>query len=169
MTQKSLLSPWSRLYKTFARCSALVATAEENVCCEELCGKMAAILDTKVLSVSRLKARNMFFGRYKSSSTCHCTRRIILFKLFLVRLLFVTAKNCRPFSTFCRANALHYILYTVPCDDCFFNVGHMNMKFRLPAYGSALFVSSVGLFVSLSFNSESINLGSHGQPSPHHY
>ncbi|KAJ8352831.1 hypothetical protein SKAU_G00243070 [Synaphobranchus kaupii] len=50
MTQKSLLGTWSRLYKAFARCSALVATAEENVCCEELCGKMAAVLDAKVLS-----------------------------------------------------------------------------------------------------------------------
>ncbi|XP_064185920.1 telomere-associated protein RIF1 [Anguilla rostrata] len=50
MTQKSLLSTWSRLYRAFARCSALVATAEENVCCEELCAKMAVILDSKVLS-----------------------------------------------------------------------------------------------------------------------
>ncbi|XP_061092984.1 telomere-associated protein RIF1 isoform X2 [Conger conger] len=50
MTQKSLLSTWSRLYKAFARCSALVGTAEENVCCEELCAKMAAVLDAKVLS-----------------------------------------------------------------------------------------------------------------------
>ncbi|XP_036401392.1 telomere-associated protein RIF1 [Megalops cyprinoides] len=50
MTQKSLLSTWSRLYKAFARCSALVATAEENVCCEELCGKMAAALDSQALS-----------------------------------------------------------------------------------------------------------------------
>ncbi|KAG7463900.1 hypothetical protein MATL_G00181560 [Megalops atlanticus] len=50
MTQKSLLSTWSRLYKSFARCSALVATAEENVCCEELCGKMAAALHSQALS-----------------------------------------------------------------------------------------------------------------------
>ncbi|KAJ8255267.1 hypothetical protein GJAV_G00202930 [Gymnothorax javanicus] len=50
MTQKSLLATWSRLYKAFARCSALVATAEENVCCEELCSKMAAILDAQILS-----------------------------------------------------------------------------------------------------------------------
>uniref|UniRef100_A0A4W6EYT3 Replication timing regulatory factor 1 n=1 Tax=Lates calcarifer TaxID=8187 RepID=A0A4W6EYT3_LATCA len=28
------------LYKVFARCSALVVTAEENICCEELCAKM---------------------------------------------------------------------------------------------------------------------------------
>ncbi|XP_045068029.1 telomere-associated protein RIF1 isoform X2 [Coregonus clupeaformis] len=51
MTQKSMLGTWSRLYKVFACCSALVATAEENVCCEELCGKMAALLDRKALRV----------------------------------------------------------------------------------------------------------------------
>uniref|UniRef100_A0A674CZM1 Replication timing regulatory factor 1 n=1 Tax=Salmo trutta TaxID=8032 RepID=A0A674CZM1_SALTR len=50
-TQKSMLGMWSRLYKVFACCSALVATAEENVCCEELCGKMAALLDRKALRV----------------------------------------------------------------------------------------------------------------------
>uniref|UniRef100_A0A8C7D695 Replication timing regulatory factor 1 n=1 Tax=Oncorhynchus kisutch TaxID=8019 RepID=A0A8C7D695_ONCKI len=47
MTQKAMLGTWCGLYKVFARCSALVATAEENVCCEELCVKMAAILDRK--------------------------------------------------------------------------------------------------------------------------
>ncbi|XP_029567325.1 telomere-associated protein RIF1 isoform X2 [Salmo trutta] len=51
MTQKSMLGTWCRLYKVFARCSALVATAEENVCCEELCVKMAAVLDRKALKV----------------------------------------------------------------------------------------------------------------------
>uniref|UniRef100_A0A8K9UKV4 Replication timing regulatory factor 1 n=1 Tax=Oncorhynchus mykiss TaxID=8022 RepID=A0A8K9UKV4_ONCMY len=40
MTQKALLGTWCRLYKVFARCSALVATAEENVCCEELFGSL---------------------------------------------------------------------------------------------------------------------------------
>uniref|UniRef100_A0A8B9L4A5 Telomere-associated protein Rif1 N-terminal domain-containing protein n=1 Tax=Astyanax mexicanus TaxID=7994 RepID=A0A8B9L4A5_ASTMX len=50
MTQKSMLSTWSRLYKAFARCSALVATAEENVCCEELCTKISATLDGQTLS-----------------------------------------------------------------------------------------------------------------------
>uniref|UniRef100_A0A8B9KYZ9 Telomere-associated protein Rif1 N-terminal domain-containing protein n=1 Tax=Astyanax mexicanus TaxID=7994 RepID=A0A8B9KYZ9_ASTMX len=49
MTQKSMLSTWSRLYKAFARCSALVATAEENVCCEELCTKISATLDGQAL------------------------------------------------------------------------------------------------------------------------
>ncbi|XP_069052604.1 telomere-associated protein RIF1 isoform X2 [Lepisosteus oculatus] len=50
MTMKSLLRTWSELYRTFARCSALVATVEENVCCEELCIKMASGLDKEALS-----------------------------------------------------------------------------------------------------------------------
>uniref|UniRef100_A0AAY4C3T5 Telomere-associated protein Rif1 N-terminal domain-containing protein n=1 Tax=Denticeps clupeoides TaxID=299321 RepID=A0AAY4C3T5_9TELE len=45
-TKKSMISTWSRLYIAFARCAALVATAEENVCCEELCSKMAVVLDS---------------------------------------------------------------------------------------------------------------------------
>ncbi|XP_061697080.1 telomere-associated protein RIF1 [Syngnathoides biaculeatus] len=49
--QKSMLSTWSKLYKVFARCSALVVTAEENVCCEELCVKMAATVDRNFLTV----------------------------------------------------------------------------------------------------------------------
>ncbi|KAI7808890.1 putative telomere-associated protein RIF1 [Triplophysa rosa] len=48
-TQKSMMSTWSKLYKAFARCSALVATAEENVCCEELCAKISASLDSEAL------------------------------------------------------------------------------------------------------------------------
>ncbi|XP_074159562.1 telomere-associated protein RIF1 isoform X2 [Sminthopsis crassicaudata] len=44
-TMKSLLRSWSELYKTFARCAALVATAEENLCCDELCLKMMSCLD----------------------------------------------------------------------------------------------------------------------------
>ncbi|XP_043104798.1 telomere-associated protein RIF1 [Puntigrus tetrazona] len=48
-TQKAIIGTWSRLYKTFARCSALVATAEENVCCEELCVKISRSLDTDAL------------------------------------------------------------------------------------------------------------------------
>ncbi|XP_016093595.1 telomere-associated protein RIF1-like isoform X3 [Sinocyclocheilus grahami] len=48
-TQKAMIGTWSRLYKAFARCSALVATAEENICCEELCGKISASLDTVAL------------------------------------------------------------------------------------------------------------------------
>uniref|UniRef100_A0AAY4C5S7 Telomere-associated protein Rif1 N-terminal domain-containing protein n=1 Tax=Denticeps clupeoides TaxID=299321 RepID=A0AAY4C5S7_9TELE len=54
-TKKSMISTWSRLYIAFARCAALVATAEENVCCEELCSKMAVVLDSAVLSVSNLQ------------------------------------------------------------------------------------------------------------------
>nr|XP_057937557.1 telomere-associated protein RIF1 [Doryrhamphus excisus] len=49
--QKSMLSTWSKLYKVFARCSSLVVTAEENVCCEELCVKMAATVDREALKL----------------------------------------------------------------------------------------------------------------------
>ncbi|XP_076602965.1 telomere-associated protein RIF1 isoform X2 [Chaetodon auriga] len=49
--QKSMLSTWSKLYRVFARCSALVVTAEENVCCEELCAKMTATIDKDALMV----------------------------------------------------------------------------------------------------------------------
>uniref|UniRef100_A0A8D0GBL2 Replication timing regulatory factor 1 n=1 Tax=Sphenodon punctatus TaxID=8508 RepID=A0A8D0GBL2_SPHPU len=48
-TMKSLLRTWSELYRTFARCASLVATAEENVCCEELCSKIIAGLDDEAL------------------------------------------------------------------------------------------------------------------------
>nr|XP_061826919.1 telomere-associated protein RIF1 isoform X1 [Nerophis lumbriciformis] len=48
-SQKSMLSTWSKLYKVFARCSSLVVTAEENVCCEEICAKMAATVDRETL------------------------------------------------------------------------------------------------------------------------
>lgn len=48
-----MLCTWSKLYKVFARCSALVATAEENICCEELCVKMTAAIDRTALMVSR--------------------------------------------------------------------------------------------------------------------
>lgn len=51
--QKSMLATWSKLYKVFACCSSLVVTAEENICCEELCAKMAAALDRDALAVSR--------------------------------------------------------------------------------------------------------------------
>ncbi|XP_034549978.1 telomere-associated protein RIF1 isoform X2 [Notolabrus celidotus] len=50
-SQKSMLSTWSKLYKVFARCSALVVTAEENICCEELCAKMTAAIDRDALKV----------------------------------------------------------------------------------------------------------------------
>nr|XP_006125726.2 telomere-associated protein RIF1 isoform X1 [Pelodiscus sinensis] len=45
LTMKSLLRTWSELYRTFARCAALVATAEENLCCEELCAKISGLED----------------------------------------------------------------------------------------------------------------------------
>ncbi|NWV02187.1 RIF1 protein, partial [Ptilonorhynchus violaceus] len=44
-TLRSLLRSWSDLYRAFARCAALVATAEENLCCEELCAKIIAGLE----------------------------------------------------------------------------------------------------------------------------
>ncbi|KAL2302072.1 hypothetical protein Nmel_009482 [Mimus melanotis] len=44
-TLKSLLHSWSDLYRAFARCAALVATAEENLCCEELCAKILSGLE----------------------------------------------------------------------------------------------------------------------------
>ncbi|TKS67838.1 Telomere-associated protein RIF1 [Collichthys lucidus] len=50
-SQKSMLSSWSKLYKVFARCSALVVTAEENICCEELCARMTAAIDRAALTV----------------------------------------------------------------------------------------------------------------------
>ncbi|XP_029348755.1 telomere-associated protein RIF1 [Echeneis naucrates] len=49
--QKSMLSTWAKLYKVFACCSALVVTAEENICCEELCAKIAASVDKDALKV----------------------------------------------------------------------------------------------------------------------
>uniref|UniRef100_A0A3Q4HA34 Replication timing regulatory factor 1 n=1 Tax=Neolamprologus brichardi TaxID=32507 RepID=A0A3Q4HA34_NEOBR len=51
LAQKSMLSSWSKLYKVFACCSALVVTAEENICCEELCTKMDAAIDREALRV----------------------------------------------------------------------------------------------------------------------
>uniref|UniRef100_A0A8C3Y021 Replication timing regulatory factor 1 n=1 Tax=Catharus ustulatus TaxID=91951 RepID=A0A8C3Y021_CATUS len=52
-TLKSLLRSWSDLYRAFARCAALVATAEENLCCEELCAKILSGLEglTHLVSV----------------------------------------------------------------------------------------------------------------------
>ncbi|XP_072435903.1 telomere-associated protein RIF1 isoform X5 [Chiloscyllium punctatum] len=49
-TMKSLLRTWAELYKTFARCAALVATAEANICCEELSAKILSALDDATLS-----------------------------------------------------------------------------------------------------------------------
>ncbi|XP_051023090.1 telomere-associated protein RIF1 [Acomys russatus] len=49
-TMKTLLKTWSELYRAFARCAALVATAEENLCCEELSSKMTCTLEGEALS-----------------------------------------------------------------------------------------------------------------------
>lgn len=46
-----MLGTWSKLYRVFARCSSLVVTAEENICCEELCVKMSPALDKMDLRV----------------------------------------------------------------------------------------------------------------------
>ncbi|GAB1286331.1 Telomere-associated protein RIF1 [Apodemus speciosus] len=49
-TMKTLLKTWSELYRAFSRCSALVATAEENLCCEELSSKIMCSLEDEALS-----------------------------------------------------------------------------------------------------------------------
>uniref|UniRef100_A0A8C3PES7 Replication timing regulatory factor 1 n=1 Tax=Chrysemys picta bellii TaxID=8478 RepID=A0A8C3PES7_CHRPI len=53
-SMKSLLRTWSELYRTFARCAALVATAEENLCCEELCAKISGLEDESLSMVDGL-------------------------------------------------------------------------------------------------------------------
>ncbi|XP_063115129.1 telomere-associated protein RIF1 isoform X2 [Cavia porcellus] len=45
VTMKALLRTWSELYRIFARCAALVATTEENLCCEELSSKIMSTLE----------------------------------------------------------------------------------------------------------------------------
>ncbi|XP_011237437.1 telomere-associated protein RIF1 isoform X1 [Mus musculus] len=49
-TMKALLKTWSELYRAFTRCASLVATAEENLCCEELSSKIMCSLEDEVLS-----------------------------------------------------------------------------------------------------------------------
>ncbi|XP_036174554.1 telomere-associated protein RIF1 isoform X4 [Myotis myotis] len=49
-TMKTLLRTWSELYRAFARCAALVATAEENLCCEELSSKIMVSLEDEDFS-----------------------------------------------------------------------------------------------------------------------
>ncbi|KAJ1188532.1 hypothetical protein NDU88_005293 [Pleurodeles waltl] len=49
-SMKTLLRTWAELYKTFSRCAALVATTEENVCCEELCAKILAGIGEQILT-----------------------------------------------------------------------------------------------------------------------
>lgn len=60
-----MLSTWSKMYTVFARCSALVVTAEENICCEELCAKMTAIIDRQALKVSRCQENKDVFIYFK--------------------------------------------------------------------------------------------------------
>uniref|UniRef100_A0A674N161 Replication timing regulatory factor 1 n=1 Tax=Takifugu rubripes TaxID=31033 RepID=A0A674N161_TAKRU len=76
-TQKAMLSSWSKLYKVFACCSALVATAEENICCEELCTKMSTVIDKEALLVSMtphtpvnwMKKKNKVLGNLSTFQT----------------------------------------------------------------------------------------------------
>lgn len=49
---KALLRTWSELYRIFARCAALVATTEENLCCEELSSKIMSTLEDEAFLVS---------------------------------------------------------------------------------------------------------------------
>ncbi|XP_021048354.1 telomere-associated protein RIF1 [Mus pahari] len=49
-TMKTVLKTWSELYRAFTRCAALVATAEENLCCEELSSKIMCSLEDEALS-----------------------------------------------------------------------------------------------------------------------
>lgn len=73
-TQKSMLCTWSKLYKVFARCSALVITAEENVCCEELCVKLRPVLDKMDLQVSGRIGRSRHDGAQRCSLVQHLLR-----------------------------------------------------------------------------------------------
>ncbi|XP_022090786.1 telomere-associated protein RIF1-like isoform X2 [Acanthaster planci] len=52
MTVKTLLKTWAELYQAFARCAAVVTTADSNLGCEELCTKVLACLDSQSLKSS---------------------------------------------------------------------------------------------------------------------
>ncbi|KAG8432320.1 hypothetical protein GDO86_016820 [Hymenochirus boettgeri] len=54
-TMKTLIRTWSELYKVFARCASLVATAEENICCEELCARVLSGLGDSSLNLSLME------------------------------------------------------------------------------------------------------------------
>ncbi|XP_053327182.1 telomere-associated protein RIF1 [Spea bombifrons] len=54
-TMKTLMRTWSELYKSFARCAALVTTTEENVCCEELCSRILSVLGEDPLGLPSLE------------------------------------------------------------------------------------------------------------------
>jgi len=50
-TLKSMLKVWGELYSIFARMAALVANAEANVCCEELCEKILSQIEERDIKV----------------------------------------------------------------------------------------------------------------------
>ena len=50
---KAMLKTWTDLYKTFSRLAAMVTNADANICCEELCDKIAGSLETDTLQVGR--------------------------------------------------------------------------------------------------------------------
>ncbi|XP_038045244.1 telomere-associated protein RIF1-like [Patiria miniata] len=52
MTVKTLLKTWAELYQAFARCAAVVTTADSNLGCEELCTKILACLNSQPLKSS---------------------------------------------------------------------------------------------------------------------
>ncbi|KAM4697896.1 telomere-associated protein RIF1 [Rhinophrynus dorsalis] len=54
-TMKTLLRTWADLYKAFARCASLVATTEENVCCEELCTRILSHLGDSPMGLTLLE------------------------------------------------------------------------------------------------------------------
>ncbi|XP_018409096.1 PREDICTED: telomere-associated protein RIF1 [Nanorana parkeri] len=54
-TLKTLMRTWSELYKTFARCSSLVTTTDENVCSEELCARILSAIGNQPMSFSLLE------------------------------------------------------------------------------------------------------------------
>lgn len=86
VTQKTMLSSWSKLYKVFARCSALVITAEENICCEELCAKMTAAIDRETLMVRRWE-RTCHYGKNRNKDVFSTSGRIVRSSLPLWRNL----------------------------------------------------------------------------------
>lgn len=43
-TTKALLKTWTDLYQAFSRCAAMVTTAEDNQCCQDLCTKICSFV-----------------------------------------------------------------------------------------------------------------------------
>ncbi|NXC99028.1 RIF1 protein, partial [Certhia familiaris] len=106
-TLKSLLRSWSDLYRAFARCAALVATAEENLCCEELCAKIIAGLEgeTPVVSIKHHNsAESLFNSIFKKKNSGGFLMPI--FQLFNANISAFQCKYCgfsvqvfQPFSS----------------------------------------------------------------------